>query len=769
MNTIINTALARAHAGLSVIPTAADKRPACSWKPFAERIATDREIETLFARAEGIGIVCGKVSGNLELLDFDDGGSAFEPWFCTLPEYLAKKLVVEQSPSGGKHVFYRVAEDYAVLGNRKLAMKADGHVLIETRGEGGYVKCAPSKDYELMSGDFLHLPTISPFEQQILIDAAKTFDSGRANTPGAPQPSSNGSSLKSGCGAAGVRPLPVGLGLTPWDDYNQRGDFAALLESHGWKRTKSGENEHWERPGKDERSTSATWNGAVFYVFSSNACGFEPNKGYSKFQVFAILECGGDTHEAARRLRSQGYGNSLPAIPQFHHSRISTLPQSHTPTLSQSHNSPVTDPGPLPTELLHVPGFVDALTDYTLATAPYPNRPLAFAGALAMLSHLSGRNFRDERNLRTNVYLLALADSGVGKDYPRKVNMNLAAEVGIMPTMADRFASAEGLEDALLIHPTSFFQVDEVDTLFAALQEKKDASIEKVYGALLQFATSSDTTYAMRKKAITTTGGKASKFDKVRARGIREPHLTLLGCAIPKYLYSALSERALENGLLSRCLIIEAGQRGKAGTPHAEPFSAAVLDAARSLVAHGGFQGLDLDDLDSILDGSAAADRAEPITVIETPEAKALHDEVVAKCEVLYDAAKETAAKALWTRGAEKSAKLALLYAISENADEPIITPAAVEWGWRVVEHLTKRMLYQATVYVHDNEFDALRQKAVRYLKESSEQTMRHGALLKRMHIDADTFRKVVDTMLQCETVAAIQGPSGAVLYKLLD
>ena len=55
---------------------------------------------------------------------------------------------------------------------------------------------------------------------------------------------------------------------------------------------------------------------------------------------------------------------------------------------------------------------------------------------------------------------------------------------------------------------------------------------------------------------------------------------------------------------------------------------------------------------------------------------------------------------------AEKAAKLALLYAISENADDPVITPAAVEWGWRVVEHLTNRMLYQATVYVHDNEFD---------------------------------------------------------------
>ena len=77
MNTMTATASAYAHAGLSVIPTAADKRPACAWKPFTERIMSDRELEVNFRNAGGIGIVCGRVSGNLELLDFDDGGSAF--------------------------------------------------------------------------------------------------------------------------------------------------------------------------------------------------------------------------------------------------------------------------------------------------------------------------------------------------------------------------------------------------------------------------------------------------------------------------------------------------------------------------------------------------------------------------------------------------------------------------------------------------------------------------------------------------------------------
>ena len=821
MKELLITASSYAHAGLSVIPTAADKRPACAWKPFTERIMSDRELEVNFRNAGGIGIVCGKVSGNLELLDFDDGGSRFAPWLEKVPRYIRDRLVVEQSPSGGKHVFYRVGtgdsgsgNGYGVPGNRKLAMKADGHVLIETRGEGGYVKCAPSEGYVLEQGDFQHVPTISPLEENVLIEIAQSFDeknlnadrlrdtqkeafsdvatTGR-NTDPTPQ-SKNALSASMGAGSSNPH-SPFPNPLTPWDDYNERGDLASLLERHGWKRVKSGDNEHWERPGKDDRSTSATWNGTVFYVFSSNAWGFEPNKGYNKFQVYAALECGGDKREAARKLRSFGYGrmgfekvkvegegeqrtdspcsggqgtDRTPPSGPFGLAGARGIPTvadgtvgAGQPTLEPT--AEFEDPGALPEELLQVPGFVGMLMEHTLSCAPYPNKVLAFAGALTMLAHLSGRNYRDPRNLRTNLYLLALADSGVGKDFPRKVNMNLATEIGIMGGMADRFASAEGLEDALLIRPCSFFQVDEVDTLFASLAEHGDSAMEKIYGALLQFATSADTTFAMRKKAIQQTGGKAGKFDKVRARGIREPHLTLLGTAIPKYLFSAVSERALENGLLSRCLVIEAGERGNAGNPHFEPFKPELLDMARQFVAHGGFEGLDLEKLDE-----EPPPYVEPYTVSETEAAVLARSAVTEQCEVLYHAAKTTAEKALWTRGAEKTSKLALLYALSENPAEPIISDVAVDWGWRVVEHLTRRLLFQASIYVHDNEFDALRQKSIRYLRDYGGGSLNHGQLLRYLHIDADTFRRVIDTLVQSELISVQQLSRGGFRYTLV-
>ena len=316
MEILKDTAAAYIDAGLSAIPTAADKRPACAWKTFTERRMSAREIAAFFARADGIGIVCGKVSGNLELLDFDDAGSQFAPWLAKVPAYLRERLVVERSPSGGRHVYYRVSGG-EVPGNRKLAMKADGHVLIETRGEGGYVKCAPSAGYALEQGSLTAIPSVSAFEQQLLIEAAQELNA---------HPSTLNSQLSTlNSQPSSLIPHTSSL-ATPWDDYAQRGDFAALMERHGWKRTGGARgNEHWERPGKDGRSTSATWNGEVFYVFSSNAAPFEPNRGYGKFQAYALLECGGDAKEAARRLRSEGYGGMAPAPqPATPNSQLST-------------------------------------------------------------------------------------------------------------------------------------------------------------------------------------------------------------------------------------------------------------------------------------------------------------------------------------------------------------------------------------------------------------------------------------------------------------
>ena len=710
MNTnLITSAHACLAAGLSVIPTCTDKRPACAWKKHTAVKMTAQEANRLFAKAGGIGIVTGRVSGNLEILDFDDGGSRFEPWMKSLPPYLRDRLVIERTPSGGRHVFYRVAPNadsraQVIPGNRKLAMKKEGHVLIETRGEGGYVKCAPSNGYSLIQGDFAHIPELSAFEHEHIIELARRLDEMKNEKLETP-------------------PFPVSR--FPFPD-----DLRSALIAAGWKVVRrDGENEHWERPGKNERATSATFNGSVFYVFSSNAYPFEPNRGYSVRSALRLIkneELGGRCHGSGVRC--------------------------------QLENSP-SDPGPLPEELLSCPGFIDELIAYTLATAPYPNRTLAFAGALAFLALLASRRVKDSMGTRPNVYLLSLASSGSGKQHPRSVNARLAHLKGFSHMLGDYFASGEGLEDAFAYSsPAMLFQIDEADSLFGSVKAM-DPKSEMINSMLLRLYSESSGVHIMRKKAVQREGKRAASSQGKNS--ILEPHLTLLGTAVPKFLYSSLSERVMSNGLIARCLILDAGERGEANKKLEE------LEVPQSL----------LDCIDFFL--SIARDQetdgdslAGCYTIELTAEAKSRIDAMRESADAEYkrhESSRDESALALWARAAEKAMKLALLRAISRDFAEPVITPEDVDWARELVFHATRRMLYLASLYVFDGEFDALRQKVRQKILEKGHGKLSYRDLLRSMHIDREDLGKVLDTMQVCEEIFVEEGSKGGKILVLAD
>ena len=305
MNPIsIETAASYLAAGLSCLPAARKrKHPSIgSWKTWTDRLPTQIEVEAWFAnRQDGICVVAGAVSGNLECIDFDNKGEMYEAWKAKVDAALMARLVVERSPSGGYHVLYRSGKP--VDGNLKLARGIrNGKLLtlIETRGEGGLFLCTPTEGYVLVQGRFEEIPLISAKAREGLLNAARSLDEEiRETRPAAP--------VLANVGQRG------GLLVRPGDDFAERGDPRPYLLAAGWTRAgvHPDGNELWVRPGKNPRNGhSATYDGHVFYVFSSNAAPFEPNKGYSAFQVYGLLEHRGNFTQAARSLLDKGYGKA---------------------------------------------------------------------------------------------------------------------------------------------------------------------------------------------------------------------------------------------------------------------------------------------------------------------------------------------------------------------------------------------------------------------------------------------------------------------------
>ena len=321
--TTVETAMAYLAAGLSVLPAKrTEKRPAVgSWKIWTDRLPSEYEVKAWFGNhPDGMCIVTGRVSGNLECMDFDNHGELYESWKAKVDPGLFSRLVVETTPSGGYHVLYRSAAK--IEGNLKLARgerSAKLATLIETRGEGGLFLCTPTSGYTAIQGEFAHIPTLSEEERGQLLAAARELNEAREAPKSAPCGVSGGGTGNQPALAAGAHTGAVsgdsGDFLTrPGDDFCQRGEIRPILEAHGWQflGSKPDGNELWRRPGKESGGHSATFDGNVFYVFSSNAAPFESERGYSRFQVYATLECGGDYTRAARELLGKGYGQAMP-------------------------------------------------------------------------------------------------------------------------------------------------------------------------------------------------------------------------------------------------------------------------------------------------------------------------------------------------------------------------------------------------------------------------------------------------------------------------
>ena len=316
MNDLLPIALRFLNEGISVVPVADDgsKRPALSWQKYQEQLPTADEVLAWFKDdVQGIGVITGAVSGNLEMLELE-GRAVAQKMHLEIAEIASSSGLsdlwnrlnggyVEMTPSGGLHWLYRVNE--TIGGNTKLARKPGENggvdVWAETRSEGGFTITAPSGgpthpsggSWVLIGGSIETIPHISISERAALHNIFAMFDE---------MPKAESIQQEVVAKHDGV--------LTAGDDYNTRTTWEELLQPLGWTVVyRKGEATVWRRPGKSEGISATTnFNGNdKFYVFSTSTQ-FEAETSYSKFAFYALTKHNGDFKAAANDLRTQGYG-----------------------------------------------------------------------------------------------------------------------------------------------------------------------------------------------------------------------------------------------------------------------------------------------------------------------------------------------------------------------------------------------------------------------------------------------------------------------------
>ena len=294
--------------GYSLIPLNSDKSPKLkTWTEYQKTKITDI---TKFTDSN-IGLICGEISGNLLAIDvdckYDLTGTLYND-LCELikssKDGLFEKMQINTTKNNGFHLIFSC--ESKPIGNKKLASRPANDiesenkdkvkVLIETRGEGGYICYPPTDGYDIIKEGY---EMLTDDEIDIVLSCCRSFNQIEVKEP-----------------VFKNRIDETNFVTSPFEDYNKRGDCVKELTSNDWKFVfQKGDNTHFKRPGSTDSRTSATFSTKhnKFYVFSTSTI-FTENVGYSPVAVFCKLYHNDNWSECAKDLISKGYGKKREII-----------------------------------------------------------------------------------------------------------------------------------------------------------------------------------------------------------------------------------------------------------------------------------------------------------------------------------------------------------------------------------------------------------------------------------------------------------------------
>ena len=357
------------------------------------------------------------------------------------------------------------------------------------------------------------------------------------------------------------------------------------------------------------------------------------------------------------------------------------------------------DPGDFPEELRNIEGLIGDLVGFNLRTAQYPLPELALGGALALMSTLTAGKVETSQQGRSNLYILGLAPSGAGKDHSRKLNRRILAEIGLANRIGpEAIGSHAGIVSQMDAEWCTLFQIDEIAHLIHAMQHRSAPHLAQIAARLMTIYSSAGDPHV----PMDAYG------DRAKVKTLHYPHAVIYGTSVPEGFWEAVTEDNMKNGLIGRFLVFEAMNYVDYQDPEpSRGIPDSIIQAAKSwaeLRTHGG-------NLDS--------GGAHPKLLNYTPDAYQRHKEHSVNISKRRQK-EDPVPAAIWSRVAEKTAKLTMLIACSrfDGGEWPEMTLEDVELAIRLNNWITRRMLWQADRHISQSDFHRDCQYVLRKLQE---------------------------------------------------
>ena len=308
----------------------------------------------------------------------------------------------------------------------------------------------------------------------------------------------------------------------PGDRYNATHTWEDVLVPLGWRvHSKGTDNQtYWTRPGKDDGISASTnyMDSDLLYVWSTNT-GFEQDKGYSKFAVYAEILHGGDFSAAAKALAAE--------IPI--RQSVEPLFRIETPQRTALFIEAV-KPDHIISEYIAYGRLITDAADEFHEAAALALLSTITAGMRVQLASYPG-------GLATNLYLVLVGDSSVSrKSTVQGIAKHILGQLRPNALIPDRMTGEAAIHE-LSQRTAALWMPDE-------------------FGMLLQQIYHRDFLRPLEELMLTLYSGQTYEYTTVRgSQRITNLHLGVFGAATPVSIAGA-GTRTIGSGLLPRFGIV---------------------------------------------------------------------------------------------------------------------------------------------------------------------------------------------------------------------
>jgi len=385
------------------------------------------------------------------------------------------------------------------------------------------------------------------------------------------------------------------------------------------------------------------------------------------------------------------------------------------------------------TKEIEISGIIMETVNWINSTSFKLQPELAMMNTIAALGAIFGRRYALQKlNTRTNIYLIGIAESGQGKDNSRKRIKKLMSEAGLGQFIGpDEVRSGPGLALEIKNKPSMITHIDEIGMFMKALFDQKAAHyLREISSLFTKLYSTSDGEYI--------GGLVAGKPDERMI--LKEPNLCIYGTTTLGSYADAMKKSAISSGEINRFIVL------KSAIDFPDPnFDADFCDPPEHLVSRW---------------SKFAPDELSVLGDMHSPEKKiVMLGDCANRIRDMYIYQDERIKEfysagmgALWVRYRENALKIAMIFAIARDCDNPVLNHNDLDVGCDMVEQSIRFMMQFASENMYETPFQKNCNNVIETLKEHGNELDR-TRLNRKLRMEKKELDAVIHHLLETEII----------------